>query len=78
MNNYNILFICRTLEQTLLQKFPILYKYVTTEMIYAYDAEVLQDLLKHRINIDNEFVETNMTAAENIADKHLYNNTDLK
>ena len=86
MNNDNILTICRTLKQTpnatspeideFIKKFPKLYEYVTTETIY--DEELLQNLLKHRINIDNDFVETNMAAAEHIADKYLYNDTNLK
>ena len=86
MNNDNILSICRILKQSpsatspeideFVQKFPKLYTYVTTETIY--DEELLVKLLTHRLNIDSDFVETNMTAAEHIADRYLYNDDNLK
>ena len=80
MNNKTILHVCRSLKETptlmnddvrqLKTKYPKLYNYVTTE---RYDDELLQLLLRNRLNIDTNVVETNMAVAEHIAEKYLYN-----
>ena len=80
MNNETIRRICKALNETptlindevqqLKTKYPKLYNYVTTE---RYDDELLQLLLRKRLNIDSNVIETNMTVAEHIAEKYLYN-----
>ena len=80
MNNETIRRICKALNETptlmndevqqLKTKYPKLYNYVTTE---RYDDEMLQLLLRKRLNIDSNVIETNMNVAEHIAEKYLYN-----
>ena len=82
MNNEAILNTCKMLNETphlmnddvcqLQSKYPKLYNYVITE---KYDKDLLELLLQKRLNIDNNVVETNMVAAEHIAEKYLYNDT---
>ena len=82
MNNEEILNTCRMLNETptlmndevchLRSKYPKLYNYVITEKC---DDELLQLLLRKRLNFDTDVVETNMVVAERIAEKYLYNDT---
>lgn len=82
MNNETIINTCKMLNETptlmnddvstLRSKYPKLYNYVITE---KYDNDLLELLLRNRLNIDNDVVETNMIAAEHIAEKYLYNDT---
>ena len=83
MDNDTILFVCKNIRSDpnytseelniFKTKYPKLYDYVKTEK--DYDEEMLQQLLHYKQNMDIKDIEINMTVAEHIADKYLYNNT---
>ena len=85
MNNDTIYSLCKRIhdspEDDSLEinefklKYPKLYDYVRNE---EYDENMLEMLLSYRNKIDNDVVGVNMTVAEHIADKYLYNDSTLQ
>ena len=83
MDNDSILSLCKNIRtipgyssdelNAFREKYPKLYTYVSTEQ--NYDENMLINLLNYKQNMETNYLDTNMTVAELIADKYLYNNT---
>ena len=83
MDNDTILFTCKQIHtnpdmtcdeiETLKSTYPKLYEYARSES--NYDEDMLRQLLDYKANMNGNYLETNMTVAEHIADKYLYNDT---